>query len=188
MLGLSVQNTQLRDDVLLTWACNAQLIQMTRSCAHVAYWFTTLQFGFNLQPGNTVRNNSLIKYEIKPECVCCNKNINQFKSFAWGCLACTTRTKDTKLCTWGLWCTTPTSGTNILTSGSTVHNSNIGDKVTLVMPNFWKRFKVMHVGACGAQLTNSVQSYAHGGLCCIIPNEGAKLHKWWLVAHNFWKG
>ncbi len=102
-----------------------------------------------------------------------------------GCLACTTPTKDTKLCTWGLWCTTPTSGTNILTSGLAVHNSKIRDKVTL----------------CDAQLLETLQSYARGdlwctthkfgsklctwGLWCIIPKEGTKLHKWWLVAHNF---
>ena len=101
------------------------------------------------------------------------------------CLACSTPTKGTKLCRWGVWCITPTTGTNILTSGLAVHNSKIRDKVTLVMPNFWKCYKVIHVGACGAQLTNSVQSYAHGGLWCIIPKEGTKLHKWWLVAHNF---
>ena len=71
------------------------------------------------------------------------------------------------------------------TSGLPVHNSKIRLKVTLVIPNFWKRNKVMHVGACGARLKDSVQSYAHAGLWCIIPKDCTKLHKWWHVAHNF---
>ena len=82
MLGLLVQNSQLRYEVLHTWACNAQLIQMTRSCALVGYWFATLKFGFNLQPGNTVHNNPKIRYEIKHVCVCCTQLVNKFKSFA----------------------------------------------------------------------------------------------------------
>ena len=58
-------------------------------------------------------------------------------------------------------------------------------KCWLVMHNFLKVYKVMHVGPSGAQLTNSFQSYARGGLWCIIPKEGTKLDKWWLEAHNF---
>ena len=147
IVGLLVQNSQLRYEVLHTWACNAQLIQMTRSCAPVGYWFATLQFGFNLQLGNTVHNNSKIRYEIKPECFCVSQLVNRFKSFFFCCLACSSPPKDTRLCTLGLWCTTPTSCTNILTSGLAVHNSKIKDNVTQVL-------------ACDAQLLQSLQSFA----------------------------
>ncbi len=57
-------------------------------------------------------------------------------------------------------------------------------QVTLVMPNFRNASKLCTWGLVVHNSTNSLQSYAHGGL---VHNskEGTKLHKSWFVMHNF---
>ena len=55
--GVLMQNLQLEYEVLHTWACGAQLIQMTRFCACVGYYFETIQNGTNLEPAISIHKS-----------------------------------------------------------------------------------------------------------------------------------
>ncbi len=149
---------------------------MTRNCAFVGLLIRNSSIWYVLTTGHPHFIITLIRYGIKPVYVCGSQLANKLKSFA--SVVCSTQLLQIdESCTWGLWCKTPTSCTYIRTCRLAGHDSKMRDNVSQVlasMHNFLKRYKVMHVGACGARFTNSLE-VMHIWAC------GAQFERWNLV-------